>query len=265
MKKLLFQGLGIVVLFFSILFLLNRVDWVQLFKIEEATDQTEKKVGELFWDLYKESAKESKNTLAIQAVDTIVTKICANNNIDREKVKVSVIQDDEINAFALPNGHLIINTGLIENTNHQDELSGVIAHEIAHIELNHVMKKLGKEVGLSVLISMTGGSVATETIKEAIKMLSSSAFDRGMEKDADIKAVDYLFQSNVNTESFANFLYRLSEEEGAASKYFTWISTHPDSKDRAAYILEYSKGKSFEKKSLLSDETWKKLKESIKE
>ena len=101
---------------------------------------------------------------------------------DREIIKVHVLNKDEINAFALPNGHLIIYSGLINNSGNQEELTGVICHEIAHIELNHVMKKLIKEIGLSVLISMTTGKGGSEIIKETAKMLSSSAFDRKLEK-----------------------------------------------------------------------------------
>jgi beta-barrel assembly-enhancing protease len=126
------------------------------------------------------------------------------------------------------------------------------------------MKKLVKEIGLSVLISMTTGNSGGEIIKETAKMLSSSAFDRSLEKEADIKAVDYMIKANVNPEPFANFLYKLSEKEHEVTKYMTWISTHPDSKERAEYIVEYSKGKLKDFKSILSIETWNQIQLEIK-
>ena len=176
-----------------------------------------------------------------------------------------MLNKDEINAFALPNWHLIIYSGLIHNSDNQEEFTGVISHEIAHIELNHVMKKLVKEIGLSVLISMTTGNGGAEIIKETAKMLSSSAFDRNLEKEADIKAVDYLTTAKVNTEPFANFLYKLSDKEHEAPKYLTWISTHPDSRERAAYIVEYNKDKLTDYKPILSNETWEKFKVKLKD
>ena len=142
-------------------------------------------------------------------------------------------------------------------------MCGVISHEIAHVELNHVMKKLVKEIGLSVLISMTTGNDGA-VIKETAKMLSSSAFDRNLEKEADIKAVDYLITAKVNPEPFANFLYKLSDKEHEATKYLTWISTHPDSKERAENIIEYCKDKLTDYKPILNNETWEKLKEELK-
>lgn len=265
MKKTTIQGVITVVLFFGAWFALTQIDWVKVFKVEQVTDKTEQKLGELFWEVFKKTEKEITKKLTVISIDSIVTHICRSNKIDRETIRVHVLNKDEINAFALPNGHLIIYSGLIQNSDNQEELTGVISHEIAHIELNHVMKKLVKEIGLSVLISMTTGNGGAEIIKETAKMLSSSAFDRNLEKEADIKAVDYLTTAKVNPEPFANFLYKLSDKENEATKYLTWISTHPDSKERAKYIIEYSTGKLTDYKPILNNETWEKLKEELKD
>lgn len=265
MKKIIIQGAITVILFFGTWFVLTQIDWVKVFKVQQISVKTEQKLGELFWELFKKTEREIDNKLTVNSIDSIVNHICKSNNIVREKTKVHVLNKDEINAFALPNGHLIIFSGLILNSDNQEELAGVICHEIAHIELNHVMQKLVKEIGLSVLISMTTGDVGTEIIKETAKILSSSAFDRSLEKEADIKAVDYLVRAKVNPEPFANLLYKLSENEHEATKYLTWISTHPDSKERAEYISEYSKGKFTDFKPILSNETWSQLKEVLKD
>ncbi len=265
MKNTIFQGALIILLFFGIWLALTKIDWVRIFKIQKVTDKTEQKLGELIWEIFQKTEKENKNVHVINSIDSIVAHICKANEIDREVLKVHVLNKDDINAFALPNGHLIVYSGLILNSDNQEELTAVICHEIAHIELNHVMKKLVKEIGLSVLISMTTGNGGTEVVKETAKMLSSSAFDRSLEKDADIQAVDYLIKAKVNPEPFANFLYKLSAEENEATEYLTWISTHPDSKERAEYIVEYSKNKTTDFEQILSDQTWQKLKEALKD
>ncbi len=265
MKKIIIQGAITILLFFGIWYALKQIDWVTVFKVQKITDKTEQKLGELFLEVFTQTEEENKNTHVVNSIDSIVTHICNSNKIDRETIKVHVLNKDEINAFALPNGHLIIYSGLIYNSNNQEELTGVICHEIAHIELNHVMKKLVKEIGLSVLISMTTGNGGAEIIKEAAKMLSSSAFDRNLEKEADIKAVDYLTAANVNPEPFANFLYKLSDKEHESTKYLSWFNTHPESKERAEYIIAYSKDKLTDYKPILSNETWERLMEELKE
>jgi predicted Zn-dependent protease len=265
MKKIIIQGVITILLFIGTWYALTQIDWVKVFEVQKVTDKTEQKLGELFWEVFKKTEEENKNTHVVNSIDSIVTHICKSNKINRETIKVHVLNKDEINAFALPNGHLIIYSGLIYNSDNPEELMGVICHEIAHIELNHVMKKLVKEIGLSVLISMTTGNGGAEIIKETAKMLSSSAFDRNLEKEADIKAVDYLTTAKVNPEPFANFLYKLSSKEHEATKYLTWISTHPDSKERAEYIIAYSKDKLTDYKPILSNEMWEKLKEELKD
>jgi predicted Zn-dependent protease len=264
MTRAIIQGTATILLFFGAWFALKQIDWMAMFKVEQATDKTEQKIGELIWEFYKKNEKTIDTPYLVGAMDSIVARICKENEIDVQKIKIHILEKDEINAFALPNGHLVVYSGLILNSDNQEELTGVICHEIAHIELNHVMKKLVKEIGLSVIISMTTGNGSAEGIKKAAKMLSSSAFDRSLEKEADIKAVEYLTNAKVNPEPFANFLYKLSEKEQESAKYFTWISTHPDSRERAEYIIQYSKKNKVEYKPIVTVDTWKKVKDALK-
>lgn len=264
MKKIIIQGLITIALFFVTWFVLIQINWVTIFKVQKITDTTEEKLGEMFWEVFQKTERENKNQFAVSSVDSIVTKICSANKINKELIKIHILDTDDINAFALPNGHLIIYSGLILNSDNQEEMSGVICHEIAHIELNHVMKKLVKEVGLSLLISMTTGKSGSETIKETAKLLSSSAFDRSIEKEADIKAVDYLVKAKINPEPFANFLYKLSNNENEVPNYLSWISTHPESKERAEYIIEYSIDRKVNYEAILTNGTWNKMKEELR-
>ena len=167
--KTIIQGLITIALFFTTWFVLEQIDWVTVFRVQQVTDKTEEKLGELFLEIFQKAEKENKNQVVTNSVDSIVTKICSSNKIDRESIKVHVFDKNEINAFALPNGHIIVYTGLILNSDNQEELSGVICHEIAHVQLNHVMKSLVKEVGLAVLISMTTGNAGSEIIQEVLK------------------------------------------------------------------------------------------------
>lgn len=266
MKNVLFQGLVTVSLFFASWFALSKVNWVQIFQVEKATTTTEEKLGDLFWEFLKKTETEVTSKSVNTAIDSIVFKICTSNNIDRSKIKVHVIQSEEINAFALPNRHLVINSALILDAQNEAALSGVICHELAHIQLSHVMKKLVKEIGLTVLISMTTGKSGSGTIQEGLKLLSSSAYDRTLETEADLKAVDYLIKADINPSPFADFLYQFAEsEEMGELKYLSWINTHPDSKERAEAIVEYSKDKTQKSVPILSSTTWDKLKQTLRD
>lgn len=259
MKRILIEGVAIVAMFFLTWFVFQQVNWMSVFRVKEATAKTEEKLGELFWNIYKSNGEENKNKLVDSAIDSIVTNICNSNGIERESIKVHVVNTSEVNAFALPDGHLVIFSGLILASDNQEELCGVICHEMAHIELDHVMKKLAKEVGISTLISMTTGRNGSDIARGTLKILSSTAFDRTLEKEADIKAVDYLLSAHVSPSSFADFLYKLSIQKDESIEYLSWISTHPDSKERAEYIVDYCKDKKVKNVQMLGSSTWNKL------
>lgn len=265
MRKVIFQLIVTIALFFAVWFALSKVDWMTIFKVEQVSKTTEEKLGDLFWDLINESEKVIQNKKITAPLDSLLSRICVSNDIDQSQVKLHIIQKDDINAFALPYNHLIIYSGLISASENEEEISGVICHELAHMELNHVMKKLIKEVGLSVLISMTIGNNGSDMAMETAKVISSTAYDRSLEREADIKAVDYLVKSNINPEGFANFLYKLSENESQLVSYLSWISSHPDSKERAEYVIEYSSDKPKNYQTILAQETWDELKVSLKE
>ena len=137
-----------------------------------------------------------------------------------------------------------------------------MGHEIAHIANNHVMKKLSKEIGLTVLLSATTGGKGGAIVKEILKTLSSSAYDRTLEKEADMASVDYLLKANINPEPFADFMFELAQKKEESDSLY-WISTHPESEERAKYILSYLKDKKYKKIATISEKNWENYKKLV--
>ncbi len=260
MKKVIFQGLTIMLLFFAAWAVVSQVDWMTIFRVEKVTKTTEEKLGDLLWDIFKKTDRELTDPFVINTLDTLLTRLCSENNIDRNSINIHMLKKDDVNAFALPGGRIVLFSGLIGQADNPEEVTGVIAHELAHLQLDHVMKKLIKEVGLSVILSMTAGSGGAEVLRETARMLSSTAYDRNLEREADRKAVDYLLNAGIDPAPFANFFYKLSMRETEAMKYLSIISTHPNLEERASDIIKYSRDKHFTPGPLITDETWKELK-----
>jgi predicted Zn-dependent protease len=263
MKKLLLQFLAILIIFYATWFALNSIDWMHIFNVEQTTKKTEEKLGDFYWDLLNKTESEIQSVEVVSKIDSLLDRICLKNNIDRNKIKFHLLKKDEVNAYALPNNYLIVYSGLIDECENEAELCGVLSHEIAHMEKHHVMKKLGKEVGLAVLISMTAGNGNAEVAKRTLKLLSSTAYDRNLESEADITAADFLMKANIDPEAFANFLFRLSKLNGNIPKEVFWISTHPDSEERSVKIIQHIKDKVIHKDSILSIEQWNSLKQEV--
>jgi predicted Zn-dependent protease len=263
MKKIILQLLILVFAFFATWYLLRQVDWISIFRIRQLGKTTEEKLGDLIWELQLSHEKEITKPEVIHALDSVLIRICKANEIERKDIKLHIMRSEEINAFALPNRYLIVNSQLIQDCENPQELSGVLAHELAHMELNHVMKKLVQELGISAILSVTNGKDIT-IVKNMAKTLSSSAYSRSIEQEADLKAADYLVKSEIHPKYLANFLFRLSDHS-SASKYLTWISTHPESEERAAYLVESIGKKSVVETPVLTAITWNKLKTELKE
>lgn len=260
--KTLFKGLSIVGAFVGIWLLLSQINFVGFLKIDKMANKTETSIGDAIWDDIKTTEKIIVNDSISKTIDKLLKPICDENEIERDSLKIHIIQNSEVNAFALPNGHLVVYAGLINEAKNEQALIGVLGHEIAHIEKNHVMKKLSKEIGLSVILSMTTGGKDPGVLKQIMQSLSSSAYDRSLEEEADIASVEYMTNSKINPAPFADFLYEMSFTSEVPSQ-LSWLSTHPESEERAKYILEYIKGKKFDKKTILSESDWKNFKERV--
>ncbi len=260
MDRIVFRLIALVSFFFISLWAVNQINWMEMFGVEENISSTEQKVGELLWEFYSANNTEVRNDDLLLPVDSILTKICESNSIERKDIKLHLINNDEVNAFALPNNHLVIYSGLLVAVKNEAELSGVIGHEIAHLKMDHVMKKLVKEIGLAVIITMTSGNGNSQVLLESLKTLTSSAYDRSLEEDADFKSVDYLIEADIDPTAFADFLYTLGGDNPDTEEMMSWVSTHPYSKERAEEIVKYSQEKNYKAKQVLDSATWEILK-----
>ncbi|MUP39212.1 hypothetical protein [Labilibaculum euxinus] len=113
MKLLLFQAIISISLFFGIWRLLNNVNWISIFKIERIQENTEEKLRELYWELFNEYDAEIKDIEVLAPLDSILSKICTSNNIDRTQIKLHIIKSDEISTSNQDSG--IPEKGVMEN------------------------------------------------------------------------------------------------------------------------------------------------------
>jgi predicted Zn-dependent protease len=261
MAKSIRQFLLMTLGFFGMWFLLNQVPFITDEELEEMTATNEQRLGDMMMEMITTTETKVKSDSAVGIVHEASERICDAIGIDHRQIKVHVIYNSEVNAFALPDSNLIVYTGLIAYCKNADEMAGVMGHEIAHIVEGHVMKKLVKEVGLALLGVLVGGNSGSEVLAEVFKTLTSTSFDRSQEREADRKAVEYLIEADIDPEHLANFMFRLSQEDEAFPEFLEWVSTHPDSRDRSVDILELrnESGKT-EFDTLATEEEWNSLK-----
>jgi predicted Zn-dependent protease len=256
MAKSIVHFIVLAILFFGIWFLLGKIDYLKHFRVEELTKETEHNLGDLILDELQKGGGALDSDTVYSFVNGIKKRLCAANGINDSSITLHIFVRDEVNAIALPDRHLVVYTGMIRYCKSPEELSGVLAHEIGHIERGHIMKRLRKEVGLSMLAALAGGDANGEIARETARLLSSTAFDRQLESEADASAVHMMAKAGIDPGALADVIFRLSHEKNDVPKRFEWISTHPNSQDRCAEILRLRKQETYHGSPLADSAAW---------
>ncbi len=146
---------------------------------------------------------------------------------NRKPLHFSVVKSEEVNAFALPNGQIVVYTGILEKMNNYDELVALLGHEASHVNCRHSMKMLSRNLAgymvVSLIFSDVNGIMAVFT--ENARQLHSLSYSRKFEQEADEKGLKILIDNNVNPNGMVKLFERLEEEDNASIPEI--ISSHP--------------------------------------
>jgi Zn-dependent protease with chaperone function len=162
---------------------------------------------------------------------------------ERDAIWITIVDAPFPNAFALPDHSIIVTDDLIAMSEHPDELMGVIAHEIAHIEHNHVMTNVVRQIGAGVFFDVVfGGAGAGQAIAIASVNLAGLRYSRGDETGADARGLEYLDAANIDTGGLARLFERfeqMAQEQGGDIPLL--LSSHPASAERASVARSRSR------------------------
>ncbi len=154
-----------------------------------------------------------------------------------------VVQEKDINAFALPGGPLFINVGTINAADNEAELAGVIAHEMSHVYMQHSAKQMKQNVGPSILAGLgqilgsmiggVGGAVASMGGQITGGLLSMK-YSRKDEAQADAVGAIIMYKAGYDPRYMAQFFQKLEQSGGAAGPQM--LSDHPNPGNRVAAV-----------------------------
>jgi len=151
---------------------------------------------------------------------------------------IKVVDDEQVNAFALPGGFFYVNTGVLLAADNEAELAGVMAHEIAHVAARHATRNATKQDIwnlASLPLVFVGGPVgaAIRQISGIAVPMSFLKFSRDAEREADFLGLEYQYAAGYDPSAFVDFFEKLEVREkqhsGLMARAF---STHPMNDDR---------------------------------
>ena len=163
------------------------------------------------------------------------------------QISVHYDEDDVVNAFATLGGHLVFFQGLLDQIESEQELSAVMAHEIAHIKHRHPIVALGKGVTLATMAAFVGGASGSgvgEWLIGSSANLSMLQFSREQEQEADASAARALYRMYGHIGGADELFKKFSKLE--AENFDTTIGlelfrSHPYSKDRWTMLADIAK------------------------
>jgi predicted Zn-dependent protease len=182
---------------------------------------------------------------AIPSLTAYVNRICGAIVINSPKPEiyngyhVAILDSNEINAFATSGGHIFITRGLINSATSEDALAGVIAHEIAHIQLQHSIKAIKtNRITQALMITgvAAGGAAAgynvtqltdvfSESIGEIVTTMVNNGYSQNMEFEADRTALSLLASAGYNPSGLLTMLKELDKIQSSRPGGFN--KTHP--------------------------------------
>jgi Zn-dependent protease with chaperone function len=170
------------------------------------------------------------------ALDRLVSSLGAARKFP-QSIDVKVVNGPLVNAFTLPGGHIIVLRGLIDFSNHPNELAGVLAHELGHAEYRHPLRKaIESSSGGFMVALLLGDAVGFSVAASVAGMLLVSHYSRDMETEADLRGLELMHAANFATAPMADFFSRLSAKQPELTGLLSLLSTHPGSPDRASLV-----------------------------
>jgi len=184
------------------------------------------------------------------ALTAYLNNICAAITINSPRPDIfngyhaAILDSNEINAFATSGGHILVTRGLISAAKSEDALAGVLAHEVAHIQLKHSIKAI-KSSRITQALLVTGTSAAgaavgmdvnqltdifNESVGEIVQTLVNNGYSKTQEYDADNTALSLMAGAGYNPQGLIDMLNELNAIQGKTSGGFN--KTHPTPEQR---------------------------------
>jgi predicted Zn-dependent protease len=179
-------------------------------------------------------------------IDSLGSRIAARADGPRYPYSFDVANKRDINAFALPGGPIWVHRGLIDAAQNEAQLAGVIAHEVAHISHRHAAEQMTKgtfaNLGLGLLGTFLGHGAGAQIAQLGAGFAANATmlkFSRDDEREADLKALQYMKRAGYDPRGMVEFLQVLRNRQGRdPGSVRTFLSSHPAPADRVARLQQ---------------------------
>ncbi len=190
--------------------------------------------------------------LAAIANETKAEVLWGDRRMNKFDYSFKVVESKDINAFSLPGGYIYVFEGLINDAESDDELAGVLAHEISHASFRHVatleaeQEKLQRLTLPLILLSLLGGAAAASTALVGNQFLTTAignGWSQQAESAADYGGLQFMLKTKYNPTAILTFMERMASRERSnfLANELGILRTHPPGRERAESLVRYLK------------------------
>jgi predicted Zn-dependent protease len=151
----------------------------------------------------------------------------------------TVLDDDQVNAFAIPGGDIFVFSGLLRAVKNDAELASVLSHEMGHVIQRHVAQGMVAQLGLATVAELVLGKNPSK-VESLVANVASQGYlmryTQGNEREADHVGMDTMLRSHWDPQQMIAFFQQLSEGSGSTPGFLAFFSSHPPPADRAQYL-----------------------------
>jgi Zn-dependent protease with chaperone function len=196
-------------------------------------DTTYEQIRKAFAEEDQDEVWECAEADGLAALQKMADRLTRDAGLEYE-LRLHVLDMKDVNAFALPGGHVTLLRGLLEAAESPEEVAAVLAHEIGHVEHRDptrlALRSAGSVGVLGLLLGDFAGGLVVLYVSE---WLIQASYSRGAEAAADSYAHAALARAGLPAEPMAVFFQRLLEEHGDADGLVSHLASHPDLRGRA--------------------------------
>jgi predicted Zn-dependent protease len=195
-----------------------------------------------------------------EAVETIVRRLAAARGASPYEYEL-VLASGMLNAFAAPGGRMLVFDELIGMTESPEELAGVLAHEIEHVERRHSTRALFRDLTVGIIQAAVTGDLANGAFAmDGAATLATLAHHRDEELEADAGGLDLLRAAEIDPAGMITMFEKFAKLEGSGSDAASYLSTHPATRDRIQRLRALVEEKPATVKPIELDVHWARVK-----
>ena len=209
------------------------------------SEEKEVAIGKQYAAEIDRTAKLVTDPVVTEYINRVAQNVARNSDLQLP-LTVKVIDDPAINAFALPGGFLYVNSGLVLAADEEDQIAGVMAHEIAHVAARHWASQMTKQTILSFAMLPLMLTPMSYPVYMGLSAgmdygvpMAFLKFSRADEAEADYLGIQYMYKAGYDPNSYVAFFGKVIQEErrqpGSVPNIFM---DHPPTPDRVVKAVE---------------------------